>query len=65
MRERAARNVTLQEALELEAGDQVIYKGKHVGAVESFNMLGGMSVNVKWPGKDRLGLVHIEDLERA
>jgi hypothetical protein len=56
--------MTREEALELEAGDQVIWRGEYAGTVESFNVVSGLTVNVKW-ADGKTGTVGLDDLERA
>ena len=56
--------MTREEAFELEAGDQVIWRREHVGTVESFNLVSGLTVNVKW-ADGKTGVVGLDDLERA
>jgi preprotein translocase subunit YajC len=60
--------MTREEASELQAGDQVVYQGKHAGTVESVGfsfMNSGVGVHINWPD-GRSGMVsNLDDLERA
>jgi len=56
--------MTREEGEGLEAGDQVIWRREHVGTVQSFNLVSGLTVNVEWAG-GKTGTVGLDDLERA
>jgi hypothetical protein len=60
--------MTREEAEELKAGDQVIWRGKYVGtvkAVEFSFMPGGLAVAVTWPDGKEGRVTDLDDLERA
>jgi len=56
--------MTREEGEGLEAGDQVIWRREHAGTVESFSLVSGLTVNVKW-ADGKTGTVGLDDLERA
>jgi hypothetical protein len=60
--------MTREEGEGLEAGDQVIWRGKHVGTVKAVGfsfMPGGLAVEVAWPDGREGRVTDLDDLERA
>ena len=60
--------MTREEASELQAGDQVVYQGKHAGTVESVGysfMNSGVGVHINWPDGRSGTVSDLGDLERA
>lgn len=60
--------MTRDEGEALQSGDQVIYKGKYPGTVESVGfsfMNSGVGVHINWPDGRSGTVSNLDELERA